>query len=112
MIKHPIKHPNCCPECDGYCEVECCSCGSVVDCEHCHGEGYDPDVFDTQAYAAACSEMHKTDGAIGSAALVDDGVYVGRFAIPKHGLEPLATVLIEDFRNPLPLPDGYASGYA
>lgn len=45
-----------CPECKGRKEVQCCECGSDIECEACNGSGLDTDIIDVQAFNAACRE--------------------------------------------------------
>lgn len=51
-----------CPECGGGCELECDSCGSIIECETCHGTGWDDEQIDTEAWVKADQEFTSDNG--------------------------------------------------
>ncbi len=79
-----------CPECRGQKEVECCECGSTVECDECNGSGLDNEIIDVKAFEAACHEAFnvpllkwkkgskKKRPPTATWALVENGTIIGR----------------------------------
>ncbi len=63
-----------CPECDGEGEVECCDCGSEIDCDHCAGTGWDADQVDITAFIAAEGALNQKIRDAGSLVPTHEGI--------------------------------------
>lgn len=71
----PWKVPAC-NKCRGHGDVDCCECGSRIDCDNCNGTGYDPHKIDVDRWAAESLKLTLETGK--SSGIVEDGSIVGQ----------------------------------